>query len=104
MGNYSKFVRPGYIAVEVSGNDNKDVLLSAYKSDDGKTVVVVAINQGSAAASPKIGFASGTAPASCTPTVTSAKDNLKDGTAVTVTDGQLTTSLDSKTVTTYVCK
>jgi glucuronoarabinoxylan endo-1,4-beta-xylanase len=104
MGNYSKFVRPGYIAVEVAGNSDANVLLSAYKSDDGKTIAIVAINKGSAAASPKIGFAGGTAPASCTPTVTSATDNLKDGTAVTVTGGVLTTALASKTVTTYVCK
>jgi glucuronoarabinoxylan endo-1,4-beta-xylanase len=103
MGNYSKFVRPGYIHVDLA-DASKDVLLSAYKSADGKTVVIVAINKGSGAASPKIGFAGGTAPTSCTPTVTSASDNLKDGTAVTVTDGVLTASLASKTVTTYVCK
>jgi glucuronoarabinoxylan endo-1,4-beta-xylanase len=104
MGNYSKFVRPGYVAVTVSGNDSADVLLSGYKSADGATVVVVAINKGSAAASPKIGFAGGTAPASCTPHVTSASDNLKAGTAVAVADGALTASLASKTVTTYVCQ
>jgi glucuronoarabinoxylan endo-1,4-beta-xylanase len=104
LGNYSKFVRPGYVAVGVVGNDSADVLLSAYKSADGATVAIVAINKGSAAASPKIGFAGGTAPTSCTPTVTSATENLKDGTAVTVTDGVLTASLASKTVTTYVCK
>jgi O-glycosyl hydrolase len=88
----------------MSGNDNADVLLSAYKSADSATVVIVAINKGSAAAAPEIGFAGGTAPTSCTPTVTSATDNLKDGTAVAVANGRLTTSLASKTVTTYVCK
>jgi glucuronoarabinoxylan endo-1,4-beta-xylanase len=103
MGNYSKFVRPDYVAVTLSGNDNADTLLSAYKSADGATVVIVAINKGSAAASPKIGFAGGTAPASCTPHVTSATANLMAGTAVPVADGALTTSLASKTVTTYVC-
>lgn len=103
MGNYSKFVRPGYVAVQTA-DASKDVLISAYKSEDGKTVVIVAINKGTGAASPKIGFAGGTAPTSCTPTVTSANDNLKDGTAVAVADGVLTASLASKTVTTYVCK
>jgi len=103
MGNYSKFVRPGYVAVAVSGNDDANVLLSAYKSEDETTVVVVAINKGSAAAAPEIGFAGGTAPTSCTPHVTSASQNLIAGTAVAVTGGALTTSLASKTVTTYVC-
>jgi glucuronoarabinoxylan endo-1,4-beta-xylanase len=103
MGNYSKFVRPGYIRVDLA-NASTDVLLSAYKSADAATIVIVAINKGSGAASPTIGFAGGTPPASCTPTVTSSSDNLKDGTTVTVTDGVLTTSLASKTVTTYVCR
>ncbi len=103
MGNYSKFVRPGYVRVDIA-DASADVLLSAYKSADGKTIVIVAINKGTGAASPTIGFAGGTAPTSCTPTVTSASSNLKDGTAVTVTDGLLTTSLASKTVTTYVCE
>ena len=104
LGNYSKFIRPGYLAVELTGNDSADVLLSAYKSADSATVVIVAVNKGSAAASPTIGFAGGTAPTSCIPTVTSASDNLRDGTAVTVTAGALMTSLASKTITTYVCQ
>jgi glucuronoarabinoxylan endo-1,4-beta-xylanase len=103
MGNYSKFVRPGYIAVEVADNNNADVLLSAYKSEDGATVVIVAINKGNAAASPEIAFAGGTEPTSCTPHVTSASQNLQAGTAVAVAAGALTTALPSKTVTTYVC-
>jgi glucuronoarabinoxylan endo-1,4-beta-xylanase len=104
MGNYSKFVRPGYVAVDVTGNSDANVLLSAYKDPTGGTVVVVAINKGSAAAEVPITIAGGTAPTSCTPTVTSASDNLKDGTAVSVAAGVLTASLASKTVTTYVCK
>jgi O-glycosyl hydrolase len=103
MGNYSKFVRPGYVRVDLA-DASSDVQLSAYKSADGKTIAIVAINKGSGAASPKIGFAGGTAPASCTPNVTSSSANLTAGTAVTVTGGVLTTSLASKTVTTYVCQ
>lgn len=104
MGNYSKFIRPDYVMVDVAGNTNTNVLLSAAKSADGKTVVIVAINKGTSAATVPIGFAGGTAPASCTPTVTSANDNLKDGAAVTVTDGKLSASLAGQTVTTFVCK
>jgi glucuronoarabinoxylan endo-1,4-beta-xylanase len=104
MGNYSKFVRPGYNAVVVAGNSDANVLLSAYKSADNATVAIVAINKGTAAASPMIGFSGGTAPTMCTPTVTSASQNLITGTAVSVTGGRLNASLASKTVTTYVCR
>ena len=102
LGNYSKFVRPGYIMVDVTGNSNTDVLLSAFTGTDG--TVVVAINKGKSAATVPIAFAGGTAPASCTPNVTSATDNLKAGTSVTVTDGSFSASLAASTVTTFVCK
>ncbi len=101
LGNYSKFVRPGYVAVKVAGNDNDDVLLSAYKGEDGG-VVVVAINKGSAAAEFPIAITGGTAPASVTPHVTSANQNLVAGTAIPVADGAFTASLAPKTVTSFV--
>jgi O-glycosyl hydrolase len=103
LGNYSKFVRPGYVMVEVAGNDNADLLLSAFKGTDG-TVVVVAINKGAATATVPIAIAGGAAPAMMTPNVTSATDNLKAGTAVPVTGGSFMASLPSKTVTTFVGK
>jgi len=102
IGNYSKFVRPGYVRVDVNGNSNADLLISAYTGSSN--VVVVAINKGTAAATVPIAISGGTAPASCTPNVTSATDDLKAGTAVTVTDGILNASLAAATVTTFVCK
>jgi O-glycosyl hydrolase len=101
FGNYSKFVRPGYHAVEVAGNDDADVLISAYTSDEGK-VVVVAINKGDAAAEFPVTITGGTAPASFTPHVTSATENLVAGSAVAVADGVFTASLAAKTVTSFV--
>ena len=101
LGNYSKFVRPGYIAVEVAGNDNANVLLSAFKGDDG-TVVVVAVNKSNAAEEVPITIIGGAAPASMTPHVTSASSNLVAGTAVPVTGGVFTASLAAMTVTSFV--
>jgi glucuronoarabinoxylan endo-1,4-beta-xylanase len=103
FGNYTKFVRPGYVRVDIAGSIPTDVLLSAYKGTDG-TVVVVAINKGSAAANVPITIDGGTAPASCTPNVTSASDNLAAKTAVTVSGGIFTAALAATTVTTFVCK
>jgi glucuronoarabinoxylan endo-1,4-beta-xylanase len=102
IGNYSKFVRPGYVMVDVTGNSNTSLLLSAFAATDG-TVVVVAINKGGAADVP-ITISGGTAPASCTPYVTSSSANLAAGTAVTVTGGAFTASLAASTVTSFVCK
>ena len=104
LGNYSKFVRPGYVMVTVAGNSNSNLLLSAFKNTDG-TVVVVAINKATAAATVPIAITGGTAPASCMPYVTSSTDNLKAGTAaVPVSGGSFTATLGASTVTTFVCK
>jgi len=103
LGNYSKFIRPGYVAVDVVGNSNSSVLLSAFKGTDG-TVVVVAVNKGTAAVTMPISIAGGTAPAMMTPTVTSSSDSLKAGTAIPVSAGSFTATLAGTTVTTFVGK
>jgi len=102
LGNYSKFVRPGYMRVEVSGSAPSNVLLSAYSGPN--TVVVVAINSGTSTVSVPISIAGGTAPASCTPWLTSATANLVSQTAVAVTGGAFSASLAGSSVTTFVCK
>jgi len=103
LGNYSKFVRPGYVRVDVTGSVPAGVLLSAYKGSDG-TVVVVAINKNTSSTSVPITIAGGTTPASLTPWVTSMTDNLASKTAVTVSGGSFTAMLAATTVTTFVGK
>lgn len=100
LGNYSKFVRPGFSAVDVIGNSNSDVLLSAYKGPDG-AVVVVAVNRGSTAVTLPIAITGGTAPTLLTPTLTSATDNLREEPAVPVTGGSFMAALPSRSVTTF---
>jgi hypothetical protein len=51
-----------------------------------------------------IAIACGTAPAMCTPNVTSSSANLAAGTAVAVTGGSFSASLGATGVTTFVCK
>lgn len=101
LGNYSKFIRPGYTRVNISGASPAGILLTAYQGADG-TVVVVAINNGSSAVTVPISISGGTAPASLTPWVTSATDNLVSQTAVPVSGGSFTAALAATTVTTFV--
>jgi glucuronoarabinoxylan endo-1,4-beta-xylanase len=103
LGNFSKFIRPGYTRVDLSGSTPADVLLTAYKGADG-TVVIVAINKGSASATVPVSIAGGTAPASLTPWVTSATENLAPKSAIPVSGGSFAATLAGKTVTTFVGK
>jgi len=101
LGQYSKFVRPGYTRVEVNGNSSTDVLLSAFTGPGG-AMAIVAINQGSAAANIPISITGGTAPATMTPYMTSSSANIAAQPAVTVTNGSFMASLPSNSVTTFV--
>ena len=103
FGNYSKFVRPGYKRVDITGSVPAGVLLSAYTGSDG-TVVVVAINKNTSAVTVPISIAGGTAPAMMTPNVTSSTDNVAAKTAVAVSGGSFMASLAATTVTTFVGK
>lgn len=45
LGNYSRFIRPGYQRLELSGGDDLDgIMASAFRSPDGDAVVMVIIN------------------------------------------------------------
>lgn len=45
LGNYSRFVRPGYVRVDMQGADDLDTLAgSAFVSPDGKQLVAVFVN------------------------------------------------------------
>lgn len=103
MGNFSRFVRPGYMRVSTSGTAPSGVLVSAYTNPADGTVVVVAINN-NASVTPVSLFISDLAPCHVTPWVTSATDNIAEKESVAVSDARFTATLDAKSVTTFVGK
>jgi len=103
LGNYSRYVRPGYKRVATTGTLSSGVYVSAYTSPTDGTVSIVAINTGTSAANVSL-FITGAAPCSMTPYVTSATDNLAAQTAITVSGSRFTASLASQSVTTFVGK
>jgi glucuronoarabinoxylan endo-1,4-beta-xylanase len=101
LGNYSRFVRPGYMRVSTSGSAPNGVSISAYTNTADGTVVVVAINENDSA-TPVSLFISDAAPCTVTPWVTSAADNLAAKTPITVDGARFTATLDPRSVTTFV--
>jgi hypothetical protein len=45
LGNWSRFVRPGYVRMEVESPDDA-LLVSAWAAPDGKETVLVVVNEG----------------------------------------------------------
>ena len=104
MGNFSRFVRPGYVRVDVSGTIPSGVTVVAFKNPTDNTTVVVAVNNNTATTSVPI-FVSGTEwPGQVSAWVTSAAGNLVSGATAPLTTGHFTASLTGQSVTTFVGK
>jgi glucuronoarabinoxylan endo-1,4-beta-xylanase len=106
LGNFSKFVRPGYLRVDVSGAPTPSAsapLVVAFTNQADGTVTIVVVNGGGA--QQVSFFVAGTAwPSSVTPYETNATAKLMAGTAITLTGARFSASLDAQSVTTFVGK
>ena len=106
LGNFSKYVRPGYYRVDVSGAAKASgtvPLVVAFTNLSDGTVSIVVVNGGGAATVSF--FVAGKAwPASVTPYVTTSSSKLAAGTAISVTGGRFSASLAGQSVTTFVGK
>jgi O-glycosyl hydrolase len=102
MGNFSRFIRPGYYRMGGTIAGNAGVSISAYKDNAGTpvTFVVVAINSG-AATNQTFSLSDITA-TSVTPWLTDATDNLTKQTVVPVTGGNFTYSMPVSSVVSFV--
>ena len=106
LGNFSKFVRPGYYRVDVTGAPKPAAtvpLVVAFTNLSDGTVSIVVVNGGGA--QNVSFFVAGSAwPASVTPYVTATGSNLAAGTAISVSGGRFSASLAAQSVTTFVGK
>jgi glucuronoarabinoxylan endo-1,4-beta-xylanase len=103
LGNYARFVRPGFMRVATSGTMPSGVLVSAYQNPADGTLAMVAINSNTST-TPLSLYVSGVVPCSITPWVTSATDNLASKSAITVSNARFSATLDAQSVTTFVGK
>lgn len=101
VGNFSKFVRPGFSYVGTTGSPPSNVLISSYASPSGQPVIV-AVNGGASAATVTVHLSGGAGVSTVTPYLTSAGANLEAQPDLAISEGAFTASLDGQTVTTFV--
>jgi glucuronoarabinoxylan endo-1,4-beta-xylanase len=102
VGNFSKFVRPGYVRIETSGSLPPDVYVVSFQNPADGTLAVVGINAGTTDV-PLAASLQGTLwPTQMTPWVTSATDSLSAKAAIALSAGNLSASLQAQSVTTFV--
>ncbi|WP_159457836.1 glycoside hydrolase [Virgibacillus dakarensis] len=100
MGNYSKFIRPGYQVI----NANSENTLAAINKED-KSIVMVYTNSSSEAKEINFdlsGFDIIKEGAKATPYVTSATENLEKKTNIGIANQKLSTVVQPQSITTFV--
>ena len=98
MGQFSKFVRPGYTRIDATYQPQSGVYVVGFK---GAEIVIVAVNQNTASKSQTFAFQNGTVAKVNKYTTSSTKNITNDG-GVTMTGNSFTTTLDAQSVTTFV--
>ena len=103
IGQFAKFIQPGYYRYQATANPATNVYVSAYAgSESGQQhYVIVAVNAGASAVSQSFTLQNGTV-TSLTPYETTAAGGLMQQSTVTVLSGQFTYTLPAQSVTTFV--
>ena len=99
ISHYSRFIRPGFYKVDVTGEPKQYVYVTAYKNN--AKVVIVALNYNEGLMDQTFSIQNGSVTA-VTPYVTSASKNCAQGSDIVVSNGRFTATLDSESVTTFV--
>jgi glucuronoarabinoxylan endo-1,4-beta-xylanase len=99
MGQWSKFVRPGFYRVDATASPASGVSLSAYKSD--ASVVVVVVNTNNSASTLSVSIPGSSIASFAKYTTSSSKTLASDGT-VTASNGTMSVSFDASSVTSLV--
>lgn len=99
MGQFAKFIRPGYYRVTATSSPQTDVYVSAY-TGNGKAVIV-AINQGTSGVAQNFVLSNGTV-STMARYVTDSSQNMATGTSLSPSSGSFWAWLPAQSVTTFV--
>jgi O-glycosyl hydrolase len=102
MGQYSKFIQPGYVRVSATATPVSGVYVSAYSNSSPAHYVIVAINSNTTSESLSFVLDNGSGVTSLTPYQSTSASGLAAQTAVTVTGGQFNYTLPAQSIVTFV--
>jgi glucuronoarabinoxylan endo-1,4-beta-xylanase len=102
MGQWSKFVRPGWLRIDSIANPQSGVYVTAFKSPSGDSYSIVAVNTNSGATAQTFTFSGFPNTSSITPWVTSSTLDLAAQPSVAVDADSFGFSLPAESVTTFV--
>ena len=99
LGQFAKYIRPGYNRVDATASPATNLNVSAYTGDN--KVVIVVVNTGTASVSQNFVLHGGTA-SQISSWQTTASANMATGQGYDASNGSFTASLPSQSITTFV--
>ena len=102
LGQYSKFVRPGYYRIDATHLPQTGVSVSAYQNTPSNTLVIIATNCTGSAMPQTFNLTNAPTFSTLTPTITSASLNLAAQSNVSVSGNSFTYTLPANSITTFV--
>jgi glucuronoarabinoxylan endo-1,4-beta-xylanase len=87
IGNWSKFVRSGWVRIDATASPASRIYVTAFKEGSSGNFAIVAVNQNSSPANVNFSLSGFPSVASVTPTLTSASVNLVDQATASVSSG-----------------
>jgi glucuronoarabinoxylan endo-1,4-beta-xylanase len=100
LGNYSKFVRPGWTMISATGGAS-GTYITAFENQSTGQFAIVAINSNSSSVSQPFNLSS-LSGASVTPYITDASNNLAAQSPISISGNSFTATLNATSVTTFV--
>lgn len=102
IGNFSKFIRPGFVRVDAPASPASGITASAYYGASYGRLVIVVINNGSSGTSMDFTIAGFQGAAGAVPWLTDGSHSLARQTPVTITNNSFSYQLPTKSVVTFV--
>jgi glucuronoarabinoxylan endo-1,4-beta-xylanase len=100
-GNWSKFVRPGWVRIDATASPQSGVYITAFENQSNGSFAVVAVNTNGNSVSQPFSL-SGLSASTVTPYITDVNNNLAGQSSVSVSNGSFTSTLTASSVTTFV--
>jgi glucuronoarabinoxylan endo-1,4-beta-xylanase len=101
LGQYSKFVRPGYYRIDATHLPQGGVSVSAFQDMPSRTLVIVATNYTRSAVSQTFNVTNAPMFSTLIPTITSANLNLAEQSHISVSGNSFTYTLPANSITTF---
>jgi glucuronoarabinoxylan endo-1,4-beta-xylanase len=102
IGQYARFIRPGYFRIDATHKPQAGVSVSAYQNKPGGNLAIVATNYTGSPVNQTFNVVNAPTFSSVTPYITSATQSIQAQAAQSVSSNSFTYTLPADSVTTFV--